>query len=202
MAAGPDGVRGSGPKHGSDVEEAPLRPTGCPDPRTDRSPSCCCPCKRQSGDAVCGSDRLRLAVEFAAHQHGPDDAGHLVGQRHRRDLFRLRASNCKSQGESVQLTRCALMRRSTCRMTAVAPSTSDWRKPSSPCRLILPSRCRPAVECSRGVIPSQAAKWRLERNTVASGTLRAKLTALIGPTPGIVANNRLLGSALCHAISL
>src|SRR5205823_2588003 len=37
---------------------------------------------------VSGSGRLRSAVEFAAHQHGPDDAGHLVGQRDRRELLR------------------------------------------------------------------------------------------------------------------
>ena len=35
-----------------------------------------------------GSGRLRLAVEFAAHHHGPQDAGHLVGQRNGGELSR------------------------------------------------------------------------------------------------------------------
>src|ERR1700730_5633187 len=36
-----------------------------------------------------GSGLLRMSVGLAAHHHGPDDAGHLVGQRHRRELLRL-----------------------------------------------------------------------------------------------------------------
>jgi hypothetical protein len=51
--AGPDGFRGSGPKHPGDVC-APMGPAGCPDPRIDRSPSRCCPCQRQ------GRPRVRL----------------------------------------------------------------------------------------------------------------------------------------------
>ena len=52
----------------------------------------------RSGGAVCDSDRLRLAVEFAAHEHGPDDAGHLVGQRDRRDLFQLACQQLQKPG--------------------------------------------------------------------------------------------------------
>jgi hypothetical protein len=44
--AGPDGLRGSGPKHHGGVY-APKGFPGYSDPRFDRSPSCCCPCKRQ-----------------------------------------------------------------------------------------------------------------------------------------------------------
>jgi len=44
--AGPDGLRGSAPKHHGGVY-APKGFPGCSDPRFDRSPSCCCPCKRQ-----------------------------------------------------------------------------------------------------------------------------------------------------------
>jgi hypothetical protein len=44
--AGPDGLRGSDPKHHGGVY-APKGFPGCSDPRFDRSPSCCCPCKRQ-----------------------------------------------------------------------------------------------------------------------------------------------------------
>jgi hypothetical protein len=47
LTAGPDGLRGSGSKQSSDVL-APTGPTGCPDPRIDRLPSCCrCPCSLQ-----------------------------------------------------------------------------------------------------------------------------------------------------------
>src|SRR5229473_1920653 len=34
-----------------------------------------------------GSGLLRTPVSLAAHHHGPDDAGHLVGQRDRRELL-------------------------------------------------------------------------------------------------------------------
>src|SRR5262249_37066538 len=34
-----------------------------------------------------GSDLLRTPVSLAAHHHGPEDAGHLVRQRDRRELF-------------------------------------------------------------------------------------------------------------------
>jgi hypothetical protein len=56
----------------------------------------------------------------------------------------LRASNPRSHGEACP--------RLACWMTAVAPSTSSRRKSSSPCRLILPGRCLPAVAFSRGVM--------------------------------------------------
>jgi len=78
------------------------------------------------------------------------------------------------------------------RITAVAPITSNRRKSSSPARLIRPSFCRPAVESSRGVMPSQEAKRRPERKAFASGTLRAKLTPAIGPIPGMVAKHWLV----------
>src|SRR5438477_7048567 len=102
-------------------------------------------------------------------------------------FFGLRASNFESHGTAWPF----LPRRpfSACWITAVAPSTSNRRKPSSPSRLILPSRCLPPVEFSRGVIPIHAAKCRAERKPFGSGTLRAKLTPPIGPTPGIVARH-------------
>jgi hypothetical protein len=96
-------------------------------------------------------------------------------------FFGLRASNPKSHGEARPL----LARW----MTAVAPSTSSRRRLSSPSWLILPGRCLPAVEFSRGVIPIHAAKCRAERKALASGILSAKLTPAIGPTPGMVARH-------------
>src|SRR6266568_5557652 len=96
-----------------------------------------------------------------------------------------RASNWMSQGEA----RPGLANW----ITVVAPSTKRRRRLSSPCRLIRPGRDRPPVEFSFGVRPSQAAKWRPERKVLGSGTRSAKLTALIGPTPGIVARHWLVG---------
>ena len=44
LTAGPDGLRGTGPKQERDVD-ASTGSTGCPDPRIDRLPSCCsCAC--------------------------------------------------------------------------------------------------------------------------------------------------------------
>src|SRR5260370_3576445 len=83
------------------------------------------------------------------------------------------------------------------RITAVAPRTKRRRRFASPCRLIRPGRWRPAVEFSFGVRPSQAARWRPERKALGSGTLRAKLTAPIGPAPGIVGRHLLGWVALC-----
>src|SRR5262249_61545699 len=93
-------------------------------------------------------------------------------------------------GPSISRSRgAALVFLRACWMTAVAPRTSSWRRLSSPARLILPSRCRPAVEFSRGVIPIHAAKCRLGRNTFGSGTLCARLTPPLGPIPGIGRNH-------------
>src|SRR5712692_8445264 len=64
-----------------------------------------------------GSGLLRTPVSLAAHHHGPDDAGHLVGQRDRRQLLWLRASNPSSHGDARPVLACL--------MTAVAPSTSS-----------------------------------------------------------------------------
>src|SRR6266446_4087547 len=48
-----------------------------------------------------GSGLLRTSVGLAAHHHGPDDTGHLVGQRHRRELLRL------ARQQSQEPRRCA-----------------------------------------------------------------------------------------------
>jgi hypothetical protein len=99
-------------------------------------------------------------------------------------FFDFRVSNPNSHGE----VRPGL----AARITAVAPITSNRRRSSSPWRLIPPSRYRPAVEASRGVMPSQEAKCRAERNALGSATLSAKLTPPIGPMPGIVARHWLV----------
>src|SRR5260370_15033566 len=50
-----------------------------------------------------GSGLLRTSVGLATHHHGPDDTGHLVGQRHRRELLRL------ARQQSQEPRRCAAL---------------------------------------------------------------------------------------------
>src|SRR5882724_5072546 len=105
-----------------------------------------------------GSSLLWTPVYLAAHHHGPETRAILLASATAASFFGLRASNPKSHGE----TRPLLARW----MTAVAPSTSSRRRLSSPWWLILPGRCLPAVEFSRGVIPIHAAKCRAERKAL------------------------------------
>src|SRR5215472_16103946 len=70
------------------------------------------------------------------------------------------------------------------RITAVAPITSNRRRSSSPARLILPSFCRPAVEASRGVMPTQEAKVPARAKGFQIGHLESKADAGDWPDPG------------------
>src|ERR1700742_1603973 len=92
--------------------------------------------------------------------------------------LRLRIST--SQGD-------AFPPRRTCLITAVAPTTSTLRNPSSPARVITPSLVLPAVEWAHGVKQIQAANWRPDRNSSGSGVFILSNTAPIVPTPGILA---------------
>src|SRR2546423_2189079 len=73
----------------SQTDERPCWPppyTGYVDPRTDRSasfPSSPAPAADER------SGRRRWPVGLPARHHGPDNAGHLVGQSHGRQLARL-----------------------------------------------------------------------------------------------------------------
>jgi len=60
-------------------------------------------------------------------------------------------------------------------------------------RLMRPCQRLPPDELSFGVRPSHAAKCRPERKLLGSVTLRAKLTAPIGPIPGWLARHWLSG---------
>src|SRR3954469_16396110 len=73
-----------------------------------------------------------------------------------------RSSSPSSQGLAALLVGLAW------RITAIAPTTSSWRSRSLPARLMPPRRWRPPVDRSRGVKPSQAAKWRADSNWLAS----------------------------------
>src|SRR5258708_4756569 len=90
----------------------------------------------------------------------------------------------------------------TCWITEVAPATNTLRKASSPAFVIAPSRPLPAVECSFGVIPSQAEKSRPDRKAGGLPTFITESVAAIGPTEGISANRRLSSLPRCQAISL
>ena len=94
----------------------------------------------------------------------------------------LRSSNCSSHAEADLLPGLAT------RMTDMAPTNSNCLSLSLPALLILPRRCLPPVECSFGVRPSQAAKWRPDSNFPGS-TSRPTVIAPIGPTPGISARS-------------
>jgi hypothetical protein len=84
------------------------------------------------------------------------------------------------------------------RMTDMAPTNSNCRNLSLPALLILPMRCLPPVECSFGVRPNHAAKWRPDAKFPGS-TVKAMVIAPSGPTPGIAASSWLTELALCSA---
>ena len=46
-------------------------------------------------------DGLLASIRFPGRHHGPRDAGHLVGQSHRRDLARLALQQCKQPSRSA-----------------------------------------------------------------------------------------------------
>jgi len=102
------------------------------------SPKCkCCRAFRQA-------DQRRAGHGDRGHRAGPGQA-RVPGARGRRggaSLRGLRSSNCSSHAAADLLPGLAQ------RMSAVAPTTSNWRKRSLPALLIRPRRCLPPVECS------------------------------------------------------
>src|SRR5215831_6146818 len=106
--------------------------------------------------------RGRSSVGAAFDQQGPDDAGHLVGQRNGDQLaratvtsiFGLRANICASHEPWGALRRLA------CSTTALAPMINRRRIVRSPRFETAPSFCLPPVDFCSGVSPSQAAKSR------------------------------------------
>src|SRR5258708_2018250 len=148
-----------------------------------------------------GSGLLRTSVGLAAHHHGPDDTGHLVGHRHPPELLRLPPHPSPHPPPTTPGTPAGGGPALACRIPGGARSTRGGRGLWSPAGLFLPGRCLPAVEFSRGVMPIHAAKCRPERKAFGSGTLSVKLTPPIGPMPGIVARHWLVWSCRCHAIS-
>ena len=101
----------------------------------------------------CDSSAASLRVALATHHQFPGDPRHFIGQRHRRELGGLALQERQHPAGWVLRSAPAV-----CRITAVAPTTRQLRSIGSPARVMRPGRALPAVEWSRGVSPSQAAK--------------------------------------------
>ncbi len=86
MTAGPDGFRRASPKQNCGVD-APLYQAGFLARRFDRLPSLAIALLSLGDDERSGGHRLAPISRFVRH-HGPRDAGHLVGQSHRRHFAR------------------------------------------------------------------------------------------------------------------
>jgi hypothetical protein len=68
----------------------------------------------------------------------------------------------------------------------------------SPRLLVRPKRSLPPLEFCRGIMPSQAANSRPDRNREGSATVAAMALAPMMPTPGTVASNRLTRLSRCR----
>ena len=133
------------------------------------------------------SGRLWLAVSFAAHHHGPQDAGHLVGQRDRRELFRL----AREQSQEP--------RRGAAPLGLLDDRGGAKHEPPPQVLVARPGDPARPVFAGRGVlargdadpggkVPARAKGFCVRYPRFREGRLlRAKLTPPIGPMPGIVA---------------
>ena len=111
----------------------------------------------QAAPAAGVATLLAAPIRFPGRHHGPHDAGHLVGQSHRREFARL----ALQQGQQPRPRRsCSPAWRSGSQLLPPAPATAAAVRCRH--RLIPPRRWRPPVECSFGTRPSQAAKCRPE----------------------------------------
>src|ERR1700687_2316009 len=208
LTAGQDGFRDASSKHASDLYR-PMGPTDCLAPRIDRSyhlsplaaPArpvrrTCRPADLLSGECRCAR-HPRAVVTLARRHQLPGDAGNLIGERHRREFWRLALQQGdQPRGRGATAAAHPLGHRGT------PPPTSGLRRPSSRARVILRSLVLPAVEWSFGVSPSQAAKCRPEGNARGSGGFITSVVGSIGPIPGICARRRLSVLARCQASSL
>ena len=109
------------------------------------------------------------------------DAGHFVGERDGDEFARL--AEQQRPATSPSSAGCPASWRLDHRGGAGDEQT---RNRSLPARLMPPMRCLPPVECSFGVRPTQAARWRPDSNAAGSISV-ASVNAMTGPTPGIVA---------------
>ena len=135
-----------------------------------------------SGDSV---GRVAARVALAAHHQLPGDPRHLVGERHRRELGGLAFKQRLHPAGRV-------FRRAPADLPdhRSRPDDEQAARIGSPARVMRPGRALPAVEWSRGVSPSQAAKSRPVLKRCGSGVFITRSEAVSGPTPGIAARRR------------
>ncbi len=99
LTAGPDGFRGSAPKHGSGVE-ARIPPYGVvPILGSTDCHLCCCLASSVGGENALR--RRRASIGLAVHHDGPSDAGDLVGERNRDQLARLARQEREKPGRGM-----------------------------------------------------------------------------------------------------
>jgi hypothetical protein len=187
-------MRGAGP-HLQQRARGSEKVSGLPDPdHVDHLPIQIMP-SSQLGSPVARSRPIRRRSapgrdSFAARQHRPDAARHLVRQCEGcDDRAACDPASAASHGP------CGAPRRSAQRITAIAPMTSSRRMSRCPIFEVFPSLCLPPLECCRGTNPSQAAKSRPRRNWSIGGAKVSTASAVIGPTPGMVCNWRGMAAA-------
>src|SRR5260370_148600 len=148
-----------------------------------------------------GSGRLRPPVGLAAHHHRPDDAGHLVGQRDRRQLLWLaRPQSQEPRRGAAPLG--LLDHRGGAEheqpAQALVALAADLAGPVFACRRVLTRRDADP----RREVPTRAKGLRIRHPRFRYGRLlSAKLAPPIGPMPGMVARHWLVWSCRCQAIS-
>ena len=139
-----------------------------------------------------GSGLRRAPVSLAAHHHGPHDAGHLVGQRDRRQLLGLARQQFQQPRRGA--ARLGLLD-DRCRAQDEQPPqalialSADLAGPVFACRGVLARR----YAGPRGEVPARAKGFGVGYPRFREGRLlSAKLTLPIGPMPGIVARHWLV----------
>jgi hypothetical protein len=161
---------------------------------TDRH-LCCCPCKRQKA-VVTGSGRLWSAVEFAAHQHGSDDASHLVGQRDRRQLFRLARQQLQKPGRIVTAGLVGF----AAPLDLLDDGSGAEHQQSAQAFIALPADLAEPLPPRRRVLarcdPEPGGKMTTGTKDRGIGHREGDADGGDRPTPGMVASNWLRGSAL------
>jgi hypothetical protein len=137
------------------------------------------------------SDRSshRISIILRLRQHGPDRASHLVGERDCRKHPRFACQHAMEPRSGGPFRQAA-------RTTAMAPMINSRLMSRWPIFEVFPRICLPPVECWRGTSPSHAAKSRPRLNTPIGGAKVSIAMAVIGPTPGIVCNRRVIAPRL------
>jgi hypothetical protein len=160
-AAGPDGFRNPAPNKVRGVGTPVIR-AGCSG-ASDRPIIIASRHAGTPGSAErSGGGRERSSpIGLAGRHHGPRDAGHLVGQTCPWLEQGAAAASLRGRRSSKDKSPAEARPGLAYRMIAVAPSTSNGRRRSSPARLMPPIRRLPPLECSRGVSPRRPGGGRI-----------------------------------------